>query len=492
MYSFFINKLEIDSVDTIVIPLYSDSLQVDNLNLNKKLNRLVEREIFKGILGETNNVEFMLNDKVVDVVFLGLGNSKLLEKEKVRRAFGNLDKAIEKLKCKKVELQLSEVLINEEIEISELIKSLIEGLILSSYTFDKYIKNKKCNDIEIDIKVSSKENISYLLEVIKETANISYITHKVRDLVNEPSNVIYPETLANEAIIQGEKYGFNVEVIEEERIKELKMDAFLSVGQGSDKKPRFIIMRYFGDKKSEKKLGLVGKGLTYDSGGYSIKPSDAMVSMKADMGGAATVIGAMSSIAINKLKVNVIAVIPACENMISGNSYKPGDIINSMAGKTIEVVNVDAEGRLTIVDGITYIINNEKVDEVIDVATLTNTVRIALGEDVAAVICNNNKFYKEVEQAIEKTDEKIWRMPNYEDYKKLFKSDIADIKNYGSSYGKVISAGMFIGEFVQEKPWMHLDIAGPAFIDKEMEYCTKGGTGFGVRTLYELIKARSK
>ena len=265
------------------------------------------------------------------------------------------------------------------------------------------------------------------------------------------------------------------------------MKAFLEVAKGSVHKPRLIVMRYMGNENSDERVGLVGKGLTFDTGGYSLKPSTSMDTMKSDMGGAAAVIGTMQALAKNKVEKNVVAVVAACENAISGGSYKPGDIIGSMAGKTIEVLNTDAEGRLTLVDAVTYIIEKEKVDKVVDVATLTGAVLVALGTEVTGVISNNDEFYDELIVAARRSGEKFWRLPNDKCYKKLYKGDFADLKNTGGRYGGSITAGMFIGEFVQDKPWLHLDIAGTSWSDSGNDTTPKGGTGAPVSTLYELV-----
>ena len=250
-------------------------------------------------------------------------------------------------------------------------------------------------------------------------------------------------------------------------------------------------MRHFGNEDNKEEiLGLVGKGLTYDSGGYSIKPTNGMDTMKSDMGGAAAVIGAMSIIAKRNLKINVVAVVAACENLINGSAYKPGEIIGSMAGKTIEVLNTDAEGRLTLADAMHYVIENEKATEVIDVATLTGAALVALGETTTAVVTNNSEFYQELKEASEYTGEKVWQLPAFDDYRKLIKSDIADLKNIGGRFAGTITAGLFIEEFVQNKPWLHLDIAGTAWTSSKSEYGIKGGTGAPVSTLYELAKKK--
>ena len=372
---------------------------------------------------------------------------------------------------------------------------MIEGLSLSNYKFNKYKSDREKideTDVSITIGGHNLEHKDYS-DIVEESKILVETVFNARDLVNEPSNVIYPETLAEEAVKFSKRYGFEIEIINHKKIEELQMNSFLAVGKSSIHKPKVIVMRYFGDKDNlDQKLGLIGKGLTYDSGGYSLKPSNSMVDMKSDMGGAATVIGAISAIAKRKLKINVVAVVAACENVIGNEAYKPGDIISSMAGKNIEILNTDAEGRLTMIDAVTYAIREEHITEIIDVATLTGAALVALGNDVTAVVTNNDSFYKELEKAFISTGEKMWNLPNFDDYKTLIKSDIADLKNTGGRYGGTITAGLFVGEFVENKPWLHLDIAGPAYITVPWDYCPKGGTGAGVRTLYELAKNRSE
>ncbi len=285
--------------------------------------------------------------------------------------------------------------------------------------------------------------------------------------------------------------GFEVEIFDEEQIQALGMKAFYEVGKGSERKPRLIVMRHMGDSESKEIFGLVGKGLTFDTGGYSLKPTASMDTMKSDMAGAAAVIGTMCAIAQNNIKANVVAVVAACENAISGISYKPGDIIGSMAGKTIEVLNTDAEGRLTLVDAVTYIIQKENATRIVDVATLTGAALVALGTTTTAVISNNDEFYDELVGEAAKTGEKFWRLPDYDDYKKLIKSEIADLKNLGGRNAGTITAGLFIGEFIEGKPWLHLDIAGTSWAEGSLnEYAGKGATGVPVMTLYSMIEKR--
>ncbi|MDM8129424.1 leucyl aminopeptidase, partial [Paraclostridium benzoelyticum] len=364
------------------------------------------------------------------------------------------------------------------------VKALVEGLELGAYDFNKYITSNE-TDKEIIINLGLNENF---IESINEGELLAQMTLLSRSLVNEPANVIYPATLAYEVVELGKTFGFETEIYGKQDIENLGMEAFLSVAKGSDKEPKLIVMRYFGDKNSEDVLGLVGKGLTYDSGGYSIKPTNSMVDMKTDMGGAGAVIGAMCGIAKAKLNKNVIAVVAACENLISGNAYKPGDIINSMGKKTIEILNTDAEGRLTLIDAVYYAINKEKVNKVVDIATLTGAAVVALGDVATPVLTNNEEFYTLLYEAAKTSGEKIWRMPVFDEYKKVLKGKQADLNNSPGRDGGCITAGLFIGEFVGDTPWIHMDIAGTSVSSKDSGYKSKGATGEGARTLYNLAK----
>lgn len=493
MYDISINGIECKELDTIILPLFEEGLTISNEQINNKINRLKERDQFKGNFGEIYNLTVEEHNNIQDIVILGLGKEADLTKEKLRRAFGKVQKKLVNLNSKKILIKPIKI---ESISEEDILKIIVEGLLLASYKFDKYkSERKKEKNIFVSIEIDSTDDIRIknYEQLLDETKVLVQSTFIARDLVNEPANIIYPETLGEKVKDLGSEYNFEVEILDEKQAEEIGMQAFISVGKGSDKKPRVIVMRYFGDKDNmDKRLALVGKGLTYDSGGYSLKNNSGMVSMKADMGGAAAVIGAISAIAKNKLKINVIAVVAACENLVSGHSYKPGDIINSMGGKTIEVLNADAEGRLTLVDAVTYAIEKEGATEIIDIATLTGSAVMALGDDVTAVITNNQDFYKELEVALESTGEKMWQMPAFDDYKDALKGELADLKNIGGSGAGSITAGLFIGEFIGNRPWLHLDIAGPAYIRSSWDYCPNGGTGAGVRTLYEVAKNKSK
>ncbi len=366
---------------------------------------------------------------------------------------------------------------------------LAETALLTAYKFDKYLSDSKGHTLDnVHLAVNPKTT-RHINRGILEGRIFAESTNLARDLVNEPANVIYPETLADAAKKAALQYGFSIEVFGLDKLKRLKMDAFLAVGKGSKQEPRLILMSYHGNPEPKAKtIGLIGKGLTYDSGGYCIKTPQGMVNMKNDMAGAAAVIGTFAAIATLKLKVNVLGVIAACENMISGAAYHTGDIIRSMSGKTIEVINTDAEGRLTLVDAIHYAISREHVSKVIDIATLTGAAVGALGNQITAVLTNNEQLLEKLQLAADFTAEKIWQLPTHEPYLELIKSDIADLKNSGGPLAGAITAGLFIREFVDEKPWLHIDIAGTALKDKESGINSYGATGIGVRLLTQLLR----
>lgn len=469
------DKICIEANELGVFFLFED----ENVDLKcETLNTL--KEEFEPKSSKIESLKVFKENKFINILLVGMGKKEELNLEDIKNMAGNITRKIKATDLDTISL----INAGEAFTSDENVEALVEGLILGSYSFDKYKSDKKDNkSINVNINIDDK------FKGAVETGKIlAQATITARDLINEPANIIYPETLANKAVELGREYGFETVIYDKGQIEKLNMDAFLSVAKGSDKEPKFIVMRYNGDKDSDNKLGLVGKGLTYDSGGYSIKPTTGMVDMKTDMGGAGAVIGAMCAIAKAKLNKNVVAVVAACENLISGHAYKPGDIINSMGGKTIEITNTDAEGRLTLIDAVYYIINNEKVNAVVDIATLTGAAVVALGSTASAVISNNDELYNKVEKSSKASTEKIWRMPTFSEYKKALKGKEADLNNSPGRNGGCITAGLFIGEFVGETPWVHIDIAGTSANSKDSGYKSTGATGEGARTLYNLAK----
>lgn len=471
-----VKDISIDNFQGIINLVYEDQ----EIN-NKVLENLKLKKVFEGKSGQ---VFYKTTEDLNYEIFVGLGKFNELEKTDLINAVAKGVKQAEKLNIN--ELGINFIKANG-LCTGGITKSIVQGVKLASYKFDKYNGNKEAYNPNVTIVGAPKEKLEKMKLKIEEASNVADGIIVARDLVNEPANVLYPETLAKRAVEIGKESGFEVEVFDEKQIEDLGMKAFLEVGKGSVHKPRLIVMRYMGNENSDERVGLVGKGLTFDTGGYSLKPSAYMDTMKSDMGGAAAVIGTMQALAKNKVSKNVVAVVAACENAISGGSYKPGDIIGSMSGKTIEVLNTDAEGRLTLVDAITYIIEKENVDKVVDVATLTGAVLVALGTEITGVLSNNDEFYEELVVAARRSGEKFWRLPNDKCFKKLYKGDFAELKNTGGRFAGTITAGMFIEEFVQDKPWLHLDIAGTSWTDAANDSTPKGGTGAPVSTLYELV-----
>lgn len=433
---------------------------------------------FKGKLGEVYPVE---NEKKI---VLGLGKKEEFNLEKFTNAIYKLGKYLMDKDVKEITFSSKTF---EELENSEFILAAVEGIILSTYSFDFYKNEKEERHLEDIYFNISNDNIDDINERINELEKILNSQFFSRDLINMRSNTIYPETLAEKAVEELSNLGVNVKVYDKSQIEELGLKAFLEVSKGSDNDPRFIVMEYLkgGD---EKPLAFVGKGLTYDSGGYSIKPTDGMSTMNSDMSGSAIVMGALSAIAKNNLSVNVVGVVAACENLISGKSYKPGDIINSLSGKKIEIDNTDAEGRVTLADAVYYAADKYNPEILVDIATLTGACVIALGERYTGVISNSEKAFDAIQDAANKSNEKIWKLPNDPSFKELFKSEVGDYLNTGGRQAGTITGGQFIGEFVKDVDWVHMDIAGTAYFSKEYGAYPKGATGVHVKTLYNLAK----
>jgi leucyl aminopeptidase len=309
-----------------------------------------------------------------------------------------------------------------------------------------------------------------------------------RDMANEPANYMTPTDMAGKAAEVARTSGLRLTVIERDEARELGMDAFLGVAQGSQQPPKFIVLHYNGRGPDENDIALIGKGITFDSGGISIKPSEGMGDMKGDMAGGAAVMAAMGAIAELKPKVNVMAVVAATENLPGGTALKPGDVLKSMSGKTIEIITTDAEGRLTLADAISYA-RKQGARTIIDVATLTGAIEVALGNICTGVFGNNQDLVNRIIAAGEQAGERAWQLPMLEEYKEQNKSNVADIKNSGGRPAGSITAALFLAEFAGDTPWVHMDIAGTSDTDKERGYLVKGATGIPVRTLVNFVMA---
>ena len=372
----------------------------------------------------------------------------------------------------------------QSIDAAEATKAIVEGAFVGNFEPDYYKSDRKDQKIDA-LTVVAKGDLQKALDearIIGESQNF------VRDLVNEPSNRMTPTVLGDRAKKMAQEVGLKCEVYGADKIKELKMGAFWSVAQGSDEPPALIVLKYEPAGAPEKPvLGLVGKGITFDTGGISIKPADGMEKMKYDMAGGATMIGAMRAIAMLKPKVKVTAIICATENMPSGKAQKPGDVQIAMSGKSIEIINTDAEGRLVLADGLHYA-KQLGCTHLVDAATLTGAVVVALGYVNAGLFTNDDKMYERFQNALNKAGEKMWRLPLDEEYKDSIKSTIADIVNSGGRWGGAVTAAMFLKEFAEDTPWIHLDIAGTAWTEEAKPWIAKGPSGIALRSLVEFAR----
>jgi leucyl aminopeptidase len=358
---------------------------------------------------------------------------------------------------------------------------------LGNHIFDKYKKEKKYTPVkQIDFLVRPDETRKYS-RLSSRVRTICQGTILTREWVNTPSNDKRPERFARSIVALAKKENLKVTVLGEKELKQKKFGAILAVAAGSRSKPRMVILEHH-PKGSKKVVVLVGKGVTFDSGGINLKPSSGMEQMKLDMSGAAAVAATLITAAKLKSRLSVIGILPIVENMPSGNASRPGDIIKSHDGKTVEIGNTDAEGRLILIDAISYGINKYKPHTLIDMATLTGACIVALGEKVAGTFSFDDTLAEDIILSGQKTYERCWRLPLIEEYKEFFKSDFADLNNVGSTrYGGAITAALFLSEFVKDTRWAHIDIAGPAYAKKESAYCGPGGTGVGVRLLCDLL-----
>ncbi len=374
------------------------------------------------------------------------------------------------------------------------VKAIVEGAFVGNFDPDTYKSDRKDQLIDgLTVIAADKKEETRIRQAFDEARIIGESQNFTRELVNEPGNRMTPTMLADRARkmiqeIAGSTPGLKVEIFGPDKIKELKMGAFWSVAQGSDEPPALIIIRYEPEGAPEKPmLGLIGKGITFDSGGISIKPSDGMEKMKYDMAGGAAMLGAMRAIALLKPKIRVISIILATENMPSGKAQKPGDVQIAMSGKSIEIINTDAEGRLVLADGL-YYARQLGCTHLIDAATLTGACVVALGMVNAGVFANNEEIFERFARALQRSGEKMWRMPLDEEYKESIRSGIADIVNSGGRWGGAVTAAMFLKEFAEETPWIHLDIAGTAWMEENKSWIAKGPSGIAVRSLVEFVK----
>ena len=474
------------SGDALAIGLFEDEVELtgDLAALDEKLlgslKDLIADMDFKGKSGSSVSTRIGNQQSIRKLILVGLGKSDALKLDGIRRSAAAAAKLAKKERCKILGISLPTW--NQDAAATA--QAIVEGIELALYQDTRFKSEPddkpKIEQVDLIGLVGQEAAINHARKVCSGV-------FLARELVAAPANYVTPITLAETAQAIAQDYGLNLEILEKEECEALGMGAFLGVSQASDLPPKFIHLTYKPEGKPRRKLAIIGKGITFDSGGLNIKGAGSGIEMmKTDMGGAGAAFGAAKAIAQIKPDVEIHFIVAAAENMISGHAIHPGDILTASNGKTIEINNTDAEGRLTLADALVF---TEKlgVDAIVDLATLTGACVVALGDDIAGLWSPDDAVATQLQHASEKAGEKLWRMPMEEKYFDSMKSGIADMKNAGARAGGAISAAMFLKQFVKETPWAHMDVAGPVWADKENGYNGAGATGYGVRTLVNWV-----
>lgn len=464
-------------------------LQKKLQSIQKELQVTIDKNALSDFTGKDTQVNvYYAGDK--RIILSGLGKKEKYNLEVLRNSTARAAKYAEGIKLSSIAVEI----LKASGKVEDVIGAETEAIILGLYKFNKYKKDKKDENNE-----GKKEITSVILfgdagqpnkinKVIADAQALAEAVNFTRDLGNEPSNVMYPEEFSRIIAAEGKTGNFEVKIFNKSELTKMKMGGILGVGQGSMREPRLAMLRYNGGKAKDKPIVIVGKGVTFDTGGISIKPAAGMENMKMDMNGGAAVAGIFKALGQLKLKINVIGLIPMAENMPDGAAFKPGDILTAYNGMTIEVQNTDAEGRLLLADALAYADQFEP-KYIVDMATLTGAALVALGHTATIAVTNDDSLYKKLERAGKETHERLWQLPSWDDYDKLIDSDVADVCNIG--VGRVagsITAGMFLKRFVNENKWCHLDIAGTGMAPKQMsEYVPKYSTGVGVRLITRFL-----
>ncbi len=484
---------------TLVLTVFEGESNISFTGLDEKLSQKIQELLTaKELSGKYKEYTMFHSDgfNAARILIMGLGKRKDFTIERVMAV-----SAVAARNIRRVNLSDMAILNNfHKMDIKPEISTaaIVEGVNLGLYKFKKYTKEPQADYHtmkKLKIVLENQEVTDEIRHAAKKAEVLSESTNMVRDMVNEPANMLTPSVFAERAVKIANENGIKITVYGKEELQKENMNAFLAVNAGSVEPPRMVIMEIMAGKPEDKVLGLVGKGLTFDSGGLSIKSAESMFRMHCDMAGGAAVLGAMESIAKNKVPVNVVAVIPLTENLVDAHSYKVGDVLTTREGLTVEVLNTDAEGRLVLADALSFIRSYKKIDYLVDIATLTGAVVSALGHFCSGVMSNSQSLYSMMEMASRRSSERIWPLPLFEEYKMQISSDIADLENSGGKPAASITAAMFLKEFVGDMPWAHIDIAGTAYMGestitymKNPSLPREGGTGAGTRLLYYLAE----
>lgn len=481
----------ISSLNTQLLVNYVFTDEVSSLSISEItpdfdpiIREITESNEFRAKDGTISIVHNNVGSGIKRALLLGMGDKKNLDPEKTRNLTG---KVVNKAK----ELGISEfVLIPFKNMDKEHLSAMVEGIKLSDYSFNNYKRDEDRNDLN-QVRILIRNDMKNSQKIIQHSVVVSDAVIFTRDISNLPPNDCSPEVLATLSKKLSENQKVKVRVIEKEEMISYGFEGILAVGKGSASSPKLIVLEYSGSTKN-RPIAIVGKAVTFDTGGISIKPSEKMEEMKFDKSGGCNVLGIMKAVSDLGLDTNVIGIIPAVENMPSGTSYRPGDIIKMYNRKTVEVLNTDAEGRIILGDALSFAVKTFAPKAIIDMATLTGAAIIALGTNVAALVGNDDDLVTKILEYSNQTGEKIWQLPLFEEYKEQLKSSNADMKNIGGRSAGAITAAAFLSNFVEDTPWVHLDIAGTAWTQegtKEKSYNPKGATGFGIRTIVKYISS---
>ena len=492
-----IRRLKADGV-AVFIHEDKKSFELEVARIRKLFGRKIDQAIqLEHFTGKENSVLSILSEHKIEAprfFLIGMGEEKKHSLEQLRRAAAAAAKHARASKVFHLALDFPHTPAVANIKDHDAAQALAEGAGLSLYKFDKYFTEKKDEDGKVREIIIFDDNVTTVKSIKQGIARARILceaTILARDLENAPSNEIYPETLADAARRSAAEHGYRAQIWDKKRIEQTGFGGLIAVNAGSQRPPRFIILEHNAPGKDLDTIVLVGKGVTFDTGGISIKPSQNMSEMKMDMSGAAAVIGTLEAAARLSLPVHLVGLIPATENMPSGYATNPGDIIKHYGGKTSEVDNTDAEGRLILADALAYA-SKYKPAAVIDLATLTGACVVALGNHATGMMGNDEQVMAQLKAAGETTYERVWQLPLFEEYEKQIKSDVADVKNVGGRWAGAITAGLFLKKFIGPYKWVHLDIAGTAILEEDLPYTPKGGSGVGVRLLIEFLRQWKK
>jgi leucyl aminopeptidase len=480
--------------DLLTLGYFSDAKGLGRLGreLDRRLNGSIERVIKLGdFKGKEGTSAVLYGDEKVGakrVLLVGLGEKKKSTLDTLRKAAATAAKRSVAMRAQTLSLALHRAF-RGRFGLDVMGRVMAEGVYLGSYRYDEFVtesENGRLDLLKTEVIDADAAQIRKLSKGLGRGVVIGNAQSYARTMANRPANVINPVALAEAAkkLARGLK-GLSCTVFDEKQMAAKGMGGVLAVGSGSQNKPRFIVLKYSArDKRANSRptVALVGKAVTFDSGGISIKPAAKMDEMKLDKTGGITVLGTMKAAAELKMPINVYGIIPSAENLPSGSSYRPGDIITTLSGKTVEVQNTDAEGRMILCDALAYAVK-QNCDVIIDIATLTGACRVALGKHMAGLMGNDDRLIRQLQQAADQSGEKVWPMPSGDEYAEEMKSKIADLKNIGSQFGGACTAAAFLRQFVDGKKWAHLDIAGVELFERATESASEGSSGFGVRLL---------